>query len=182
MIPLRRRLLYGNQIQMHLRTNLNKNLRIVNGQKTDITASKRSTSKKQANQKGRRSLKTLRNFSQKQIHSIWFDSDIFLLTLEETRSKTNHTNTYAARILTWSVELILHKHDARKYALDNNYNPTPAEFDYYFYRLADAVWPHALALTEKDLMNIRCQNLLSPVLGKWVWDDYGALDYHRLCS
>ena len=54
------------------------------------------------------------------------------------------------RILTWSVELIFHKHDARKYALDNNYNPTPAEFDDYLYRLADAVWPHALALTEKD--------------------------------
>ena len=41
---------------------------------------------------------------------------------------------------------------ARKYALDNNYNPgpTPPEFDYYLYRLTDVVWPHALALTEKD--------------------------------
>ena len=41
---------------------------------------------------------------------------------------------------------------ARKYALDNNYNPgpIPTEFDDYLYRLADVVWPHALALTEKD--------------------------------
>ena len=41
---------------------------------------------------------------------------------------------------------------ARKYALDNNYNPgpIPTEFDDYLYRLADVVWPHALALTEMD--------------------------------
>ena len=41
---------------------------------------------------------------------------------------------------------------ARKYALANNYNPGPTlvEFDDYLYRLTDVVWPHALALTEKD--------------------------------
>ena len=41
---------------------------------------------------------------------------------------------------------------ARKYALDNNYNPgpTPAEFDDYLYRLADVVWSNTLSLTEKD--------------------------------
>ena len=40
---------------------------------------------------------------------------------------------------------------ARKYALDNNYNPGPsiAEFSDYLYRLADIVWLHLLTLTEK---------------------------------
>ena len=67
-----------------------------------MKTNKRFTSKKQANKKGKRSLKTLGNFSQKQIHSIWFDSDIFLFALEQTRFKTNHTDTYTARILTWA--------------------------------------------------------------------------------
>ena len=63
------------------------------------------TPKKQANKKNKKSLKTLTNFSQKQIHGIWFDSDIFLFALEETRFKTNHADTYIARILTWAAEL-----------------------------------------------------------------------------
>ena len=42
---------------------------------------------------------------------MWFDSDIFLFALEETRFKANNTDTYAARILTWAAELIFLKLD-----------------------------------------------------------------------
>ena len=82
-----------------------------NEQKTDIPANKHSISKKRANKKDKRSIKTLRNLSQKKIHSIWFDSDIFLFAFDKCRFKTSHTVTYTARILTWAVDLILHKHD-----------------------------------------------------------------------
>ena len=77
--------------------------------------------------------------------------------------KTNQT--YIARILTWVADLIAHKKDkdyffkplviqSRRFTLDNNYNPgpTPAEFGDNVYRLADEVWPHAIQLTENDLL------------------------------
>ena len=128
-----------------------------NEHKTDIATNKPFTSKKQAKKKYQRSLKTLRNFSRKQIHCTWFDSDILLFALEGNRFKAYHTDPLA-RILSWAADLIFRKHDedyfsklfviqASKYALDNNYNPgpTPAEFDDYLFRLADVVWPHPLA-------------------------------------
>lgn len=43
-------------------------------QRIDIITKKPPISKKQANKTGKRFLKTLRNFTQKEIHSIWFDS------------------------------------------------------------------------------------------------------------
>ena len=66
---------------------MNKNLRIVNEQKTDTAIEKRSTPNKQANKKDKISLKTLRKFSQKQVHRIWFDLDISCLLWKKLDSK-----------------------------------------------------------------------------------------------
>ena len=87
---------------------------------------------------------------QKEIHCILFDSDISKFALEKNRFKASHTVTYTAKIITWAADLIFHKHDedyfskslfiyARRYAIDNNFNPgpTPAEFNDYLYRMAD---------------------------------------------
>ena len=73
------------RINKQFKTKGNPEQRIVREQETDITTNKCSISKKLANKKDKRSLKTLRNFCQKLIHSIWFDLDISLFALEETR-------------------------------------------------------------------------------------------------
>ena len=135
-----------------------------NEQKTDISTKKRSTSEKQSNKKGKRLLRALRNFSQKEFHSIWFGLNLFLLAFDRTSLKTNQT--CIASILTWAADLIVHEKDedyfskslaiyTRECTLDTNYNPgpIPAEFDDYLYRLSDEVWPRAIQLIEKDLLS-----------------------------
>ena len=63
------------------------------------------------------------------------------------------------------------------------------EFDDYLYRLADGVWPHALALTEKDYPPYDKCWMPKPTYGCPRKKGFGItghiwnpLDYHQLCS
>ena len=69
-----------------------------NDQKTVTTTKKRITDT---------TSRTLRNFSQKEIHSIWFDSDRFLLAVYQSSLKKYQE--YLARIPSWAADLIFNK-------------------------------------------------------------------------
>ena len=70
----------------------------INNQKTDIISKKRTIDKTQTNKTENRSLKTWRNFSQKEIMTIWHGLDIFLLALDRANLTRNRENL--AKILT----------------------------------------------------------------------------------
>ena len=82
----------------------------------------------------------MRNFNQKELGTIWHDSDIFSFALERTILTKNRD--YLAKILAWAADLILYRMDekylskslstcTRRYSLDNNLKPGPtlADFD-----------------------------------------------------
>ena len=97
----------------------------------------------------------MRNFDQKELGTIWHDSDIFSFALELTN--LTKTRDYLAKISAWAAGLIFYRMDekylskslstyARRYSFDNNLKPglTPADFDNYLYYLAEKVWPHVM--------------------------------------
>ena len=103
----------------------------------------------------------MRNFNQKELGTIWHDSDIFSFALERTNLTKNRD--YLAKILAWAADLIFYRMDekylskslatyTRRYSLDNDLKPgpTPADFDNYLYDLAEKVWPHVIQLIEDD--------------------------------
>ena len=128
---------------------------------TYTTTKKPTRDKVQANRTEKRSPRTLRNFNQKELGTIWHDSDIFSFALERTNLTKNRD--YLAKILAWAADLIFYRMDekylskslatyTRRYSLDNNLKPgpTPADFDNYLYDLAEKVWPHVIQLIEDD--------------------------------
>ena len=117
--------------------------------------------KTKTNKTENRSLKTLRNFSQKEIMTIWHDSDIFLRVLD--RANLTRNREYLAKILTWAADLIFYRNDeeyffksvatyTRRYSFDTDLNPgpTPADFGNYLYDLAEKIWPYVRQLIEED--------------------------------
>ena len=100
------------------------------------------TDKVQVNRTEKRSLEILRNFNQKELGTIWHDSDIFSFSLEQTNLTKNRD--YLAKILAWAADLIFYRMDekylskslaicTRRYSLDNNLKPgaVPADFVNY---------------------------------------------------
>ena len=92
----------------------------------------------------------MRNFNQRELGSIWHDSDIFSFVLEPTILTKNRD--YLATILAWDADLIFCRMDekylskslatyARRYSLHNSLKPgsTLADFDNYLYDLAEKV-------------------------------------------
>ena len=82
----------------------------------------------------------MRNFNQKELGTIWHDSDIFSFALELTNLTKNRD--YLAKISAWATNLIFYRMDekylskslatyTRRYSLDNNLKPgpKPADFD-----------------------------------------------------
>ena len=105
-----------------------------------------------------RDLKTLRDFDEKPIPSIWFDSEIFQFPVENTDWKSNVNLT--ARFLFWAATPINNNDDEIYFpqtltALTKTYieryclrdrDPTADQFDHFLYILAKMLWPHAWSI------------------------------------
>ena len=76
---------------------------------TYTTTKKRTIDKVQANRTEKRPLRTLRNFNQIELGTIWHDSDIFSLALE----RTILTKDCLANILAWAADLIFYRTDEK---------------------------------------------------------------------
>ena len=72
------------------------------------------TDKVQVNRTEKRSLGILRNFNQKELGTIWHDSDIFSFSLEQTNLTKNRD--YLAKILAWAADLIFCRMDEKYFS------------------------------------------------------------------
>ena len=88
--------------------------------------------KTQTNKTEKRSLRTLRDFDQQELLTIWHDSEFFSLALE--RANLTGNQEYLAKILAWAADLIFHRNEesyfskslatyTRRFSLDNDLNP-----------------------------------------------------------